>query len=294
VSDNFRFIPLKFTWVALNPNPQGVVYFIGGAFFGSFPNIFYRYLLKEIFDAGYTIVAIPFRFTFRHWSVSIEIFEALEELREAIYQEAQFRGYTNNIDLYHEKPTSKKFNYLWLGHSLGGKYISLLEILTGLKSEEDLKRVFDKSVNTQQAQDVLKELERLGIDISEISIENQPSLLLAPVIAGLESAIPIPPLVSLLKAIGIDVQPNVEETKRLILSSGLFTLLALIAFFTDTYAGPTVSWFSENLSKRLIKPLITLPKTNHLTPLGWKSGNEILARTAITEIGELRQKLESG
>ena len=247
--------------------------------------------MKEIFHAGYTIVAIPFRFTFRHWSVSIEIFEALEELREAIYQEAQFRGYTNNIDLYHEKPTSKKFNYLWLGHSLGGKYISLLEILTGLKSEEDLKRVFDKSVNTQQAQDVLKELERLGIDISEISIENQPSLLLAPAIVGLESAIPIPPLAGLLKAIGIDVQPDVEETKRLILSSGLFTLLALIAFFTDTYAGPTVSWFSENLSKRLIKPLITLPKTNHLTPLGWKSGNEILARTAITEIGELRQKL---
>ncbi|MFM7790795.1 MAG: DUF1350 family protein, partial [Microcystis panniformis] len=45
----FKFIPLQFNWVAINPKPIGVVYFIGGAFFGTFPNLFYRYLLKQVF-----------------------------------------------------------------------------------------------------------------------------------------------------------------------------------------------------------------------------------------------------
>jgi hypothetical protein len=59
MTPEFKFIPLQFNWVAINPKPIGVVYFIGGAFFGTFPNLFYRYLLKQVFERGYTIIAIP-------------------------------------------------------------------------------------------------------------------------------------------------------------------------------------------------------------------------------------------
>jgi hypothetical protein len=43
-----RFQPLSFSWVAIHPNPKGVVQFIGGAFFGTFPTVFYRYFLAGL------------------------------------------------------------------------------------------------------------------------------------------------------------------------------------------------------------------------------------------------------
>jgi hypothetical protein len=63
---NLNFQPVSFSWLALHPQPQGVIQFIGGAFFGSLPTLSYRDLLHRLYDAGYTVVAIPFRFSFRH------------------------------------------------------------------------------------------------------------------------------------------------------------------------------------------------------------------------------------
>jgi hypothetical protein len=136
MTPEFKFIPLQFNWVAINPKPIGVVYFIGGAFFGTFPNLFYRYLLKQVFERGYTIIAIPYRFTFRHWNVSIEMVKDLIGLRKAIYEEAKFLGYEDNLNLYLEDPTAGNPNYFWMGHSLGCKYISLLEVLSDVENTE--------------------------------------------------------------------------------------------------------------------------------------------------------------
>jgi hypothetical protein len=287
MSGNFTFIPLKFNWVALNPNPKGVVYFIGGAFFGSFPNIFYRYLLKKIFEEGYTVVAIPFRFTFRHWSVSIEIARGLIDLRKDLYSEALFRGYTDNINIYNEDPILDKFNYLWVGHSLGCKYISLLEILTGI-DEPNLKNVLQKCTQTKQAKEITKSLGELNIE--NISLENQPSLFLAPVIAGIQNAIPFPPLASLANTLGLDVQPSVEETRCLIINSPLFNLIGLITFIKDVRAKETIDWFITHLAGK-ISSNKSLCGRNHLSPLGWQNGDDILAENVIKSITSLSLKL---
>ena len=63
-----RFKPVSHSWVALHPQPKGVIQFIAGAFFGTFsPMIFYRYLLQCLYKQGYTIILLPFNFTFNHY-----------------------------------------------------------------------------------------------------------------------------------------------------------------------------------------------------------------------------------
>ena len=213
----FKFIPLQFNWVAIHPKPVGVIYFIGGVFFGTFPTIFYRYLLKQLFEERYTIIALPYRFTFRHWSVSIELVKELGELRKAILAEAKWLGYDYTI--YEEEPTSEKPNYYWLAHSLGNKYIALLELLSDL-DETDIQDVLGNCVGQDQYQEIENALK--GVDLKDISLKNQPSILMAPAITGLESAIPIPALANLFKKIGLDVKPTVEQTFCLIKNSRLF------------------------------------------------------------------------
>jgi len=120
MSTQLRFEPLGFSWVAFHPQPKGVIRFIGGAFFGSFPTLSYRYFLETLFESGYTIVAIPFRFTFRHWSVALSLLEEQNELQNLLVEKAKAAGYDGKFYL-------ENSNYFWVGHSLGCKYIALLE-----------------------------------------------------------------------------------------------------------------------------------------------------------------------
>ncbi len=280
-----RFIPLNFNWVALHPQPQGVVQVIGGAFFGTFPTIFYRYLLKQLFEQGYTIIAIPYRFTFRHWSVSVSLVRDQVDLRQMMVEEAKRRGYDYKI--YQEKPTDPKGNYYWLGHSLGSKYIALLELLSELEFK-GIQEILGECVGKDQENEIKRCLE--GVDFQEISLKNQGTLLLAPAITGIESAIPFKPVANLVKRLGLDVNPTVDQTHCLILKSGLFNLFSLIAFANDDIAKDTVNWIKANLSNRLIQ-CIDLPG-GHLAPLGWKNGDRELATTVIDCLATFKEKCD--
>ncbi|ACK64916.1 conserved hypothetical protein [Rippkaea orientalis PCC 8801] len=283
---NFKFIPLDFSWVALHPQPIGVVQVIGGAFFGTFPTIFYRYLCQQIFNQGYTIVAIPYRFTFRHWSVSIGLVRDLVNLRIMMLEEAKRRGYEYQI--YQEKPTDPKGNYYWLGHSLGSKYIALLELLTELEFKA-IEDVLGDCVGEDQQTEIKQDLQ--DVDLESISLKNQAILLLAPAITGIEAAIPVKAIADLMKKLGLDVKPNVEQTHCLILRSRLFNLFSLIALAKDNIAKDTVTWIKANLSDRLIQ-CIELPNRGHLAPLGWKNGDTQLATKVIECLEQFKQKCD--
>ncbi|MEG5067561.1 DUF1350 family protein [Microcoleus sp. B3-A4] len=123
MSNSFKFQPVSFSWVAVHPQPKGVVQFIGGSFFGSLPTLFYRYFLQQLFEEGYTVVALPFRFTFRHWPIAIGLLKEQEILRTELTKIAHRLGYESEI---YQEPSS----YFWVGHSLGCKYIALLEFLS--------------------------------------------------------------------------------------------------------------------------------------------------------------------
>jgi Protein of unknown function (DUF1350) len=228
----FRFMPISFSWVAIHPQPRGVIQFIGGAFFGTFPTIFYRYFLQTLFEAGYTIVALPFRFSFRHWDIAIDLFREQDILRGALEKIATSLDYEHCI--YQEKS-----NYLWLGHSLGCKYIALLELLSGKQWKQTIQSCVKES-NDQQIKAIIT-----AAGLEDISIFNQPSLLVAPDISDTQSAIPIPAIANLLDQIGWGVKPSRKQTQCLIERSQLFNLTALISFNKDTLAGSKTDQFKS-------------------------------------------------
>lgn len=175
------FKPIAHSWVAIQSKPIGIVEFIGGALFGSAPIISYDYFLRSLYEAGYTVIALPFRFGLNHQYIA----ESLLAERDNVFKEI--------ADSHQDLPR------FWVGHSLGCKYIILLEAA---------RKLWD-----------------------------QPSLLIAPDISDTKEAVPVPLVPELLDNIGRGVKPTREETREIIEQSDLFNLTALISFDKDKVAG---------------------------------------------------------
>ncbi|WP_341530247.1 DUF1350 family protein [Nostoc sp. UHCC 0302] len=277
----FRFRPVSFSWVTIHPNPKGVVQFIGGAFFGSFPTLFYRYFFRQIFEQGYTIVALPFRFSFRHWPIAISLFQEQNIIAEELTKIAKQLNYKS--DIYQDKN-----KYLWIGHSLGCKYITLLEFLSG----EDSKNILDECTKNSEIQ--LKSIEDSlqKIQHEKLSIKGQGSLLIAPDISDTQSAIPKPLafVAHFLDRVGLGVLPTRKQTQCFIKNSDLFNLTALISFNKDTIAGSEkdiykdektrensdVAWLITHLNNKKFGLIHKEIPGKHLEPLGIQIGNYIV------------------
>lgn len=293
----FKFKPVSNSWVALHPQPKGVVQFIGGAFFGTFPTIFFNYFLNQLFDAGYTIIALPFRFTFNHWSVAISLVKEQYVIRREIVEEARNLSYDYSVYLIDT-------NFFWIGHSLGCKYIALLEFLSS-EWEQVLQsvkicgaeknfytKILENIINLSLELDLEKRKTEIIIEkyvsekpeIINLFIKGQPSLLIAPNISSTESAIPIHILAKLIDSFGLGATPSLKQTLYLIKSSDLFNLTTLIYFNQDKIAKETCKWFIEYLATKSKqsnnKSLSTPPEQldgRHLEPLGVKIGNYIVS-----------------
>jgi hypothetical protein len=279
----FRFSPVSFSWVAIHPEPKGVIQFIGGVFFGTFPTVFYHYFLRTLFDEGYTIIALPFRFSFRHWDIAIGLLKEQEVLRKEL-------STITGKGFYQDKA-----NYFWLGHSLGCKYIALLEFLSG----EHWKQIAESCIEKQAYQQIEAILDSAGLESS--SILSQPSLLVAPDISNTESAIPIKAIAHFLDRVGLGVLPTRKQTQCFIERSQLFNLTALISFDKDTIAGSVmdqnkskqiqensdVLWLFQQLKTRKFPILHIELQGKHLEPLGVKIGKYIVDLNPLDKFIEL-------
>ena len=297
-SDSFHFQPCSHSWVAIHPQPVGVVQFMGGAFFGTYPTLFYRQLLRQFYEAGYTVVALPFRFTLDHWGIALTLLQEHYALRPFIIEAAQQQGYSTDVYL-------DAANYCWLGHSLGCKYIALLELLSnpqeiftaysegiGIEARQWTGISRSRLALTHTLRQIEADIHKLtgqSINYAQPSIWNEASLLLAPTITDLNGAVPIKLLEQPLSRV-LKVAPTVEQTHTLIRRSKLFNLTHIIQFSEDAIAQLTCN--------RLIQqqPRIThsLLSGNHLSPLGWKLGCELgwkRSETATSHQG--RQKAVS-
>lgn len=300
MSKLFRFQPLSHSWVAIHPHPKGVVQFIGGAFFGTFPTVFYRYFLKSLFAEGYTIVALPFRFSFHHWPIAISLLREQGILAEEIAQIAKNLNY--QVDIYKDR---KK--YFWIGHSLGCKYITLLEFLSGERCSTILQGCIQDSKN--QFQQIEYSIQ--DIPVEKRSIKGQPSLLIAPDISDTQSAIPQPLafIARFLDRIGLGVLPTRKQTQCFVEKSLLFNLTALISFEQDTIAGSQtdfnkdietrknsdVLWLRKQLKERKFPILHQEIPGKHLEPLGIQLGNYILKNLRLHKLIEFinNRKIEA-
>ncbi|MBD2461750.1 DUF1350 family protein [Oscillatoria sp. FACHB-1407] len=195
------FRPISHSWVAQHPDPIGVIEFLGGALYGTLPHVSYAHFLNCLYHARYTVIAVPFRLGFNHTAIA----EGLLKERDRIRAELNYPA---------------TIPHVWVGHSLGCKYIVLLEALGQLF--------------------------------------NQPSLLMAPDISDTTDALPIPALAQLLDRYNLGATPTRQAIQTLIQTSRLFNLTALISFENDTIAGnlasspeaSDVAWFANEFGNR--------------------------------------------
>jgi len=290
-----RFKPVSHSWVALHPQPKGVVQFIAGAFFGTFgPMLFYRYLLQCLFEQGYTIILLPFNFTFNHYVEAGFLMREQYEILPELVKMASVAGY--DYEAYLDDK-----NFSWIGHSLGCKYISLLEGFTALplKSqdrEQFIRNLLSHTSDESQINSVVADINILfeeltrktaevkkliysyvhkDIKFNSVFIKGQVSILLAPAIADTGSAIRPQFLADIIDNLGWGVKPTVEETQNLIKDSGLFNIMGLVCFKSDNIAKSTCEWFSNILQK----PPKDFRKSfagGHLRPLGIQLGNYVI------------------
>jgi hypothetical protein len=152
------------------------------------------------------------------------------------------------------------------------------DLLTGL-----LILINDLEVKREKAQELIKtyikkepnyQALKGEIEITSIFIKNQPSLLLAPVNTGLDSAVP-QPFASILIGLGLNVKPTPDETYALIEQASLFGLLGLISFKTDKLSLSTCQWFESDF-KKPPKEFQQELNGGHLRPLGMKLGNLVV------------------
>jgi hypothetical protein len=287
----FQFQPVSSSWVALHPHPKGIIQFIGGAFFGRLPTIYYRLFLQRIFEEGYTVVAFPFRSTLNHWTVALDLLEEHYRIRCALIElDSIASKHSINRTKWNHQVYLKPENYAWIGHSLGCKYIALLELLTEHFSKVDryLKAIALAPQDLQSIRLKLGELEQ-QIQQSTLQIEhltgeriefgtpgilNESSVLLAPVITDLTTAIPLKSLRLGMRYLGLEVWPSVEQTHQLIEHSQCFNLTAIVQFERDHYAKPTCdrlmfgrSLLTKTLPGRHLAPMLHDYSQSHLTVL---------------------------
>lgn len=264
----FEFKVISSHWVALHPEPLGVVQFIGGAFFGTLPKfsspligwslfdlsplVSYHYLLEQVFRQGYTVVILLPSMAFDHWMMAEQLLEKQQLLPTALVTEAKKLGYPSPVYLLPQ-------SYLWLGHSLGGKYIILLRYL---------------SLKGQQLPDSEK---------PKLSVKDQPALLIAPCFQ--------PPAL-----IRPWIRPTQEETRNLVGERGLNAPLAIISFHQDftagnlTYQCGDVYWLYQQLTSQREKGWFICEEIlgNHYQPIGYEQGDQELAKLVVQLLDTLK------
>jgi len=299
-----RFKPISHSWVALHPHPKGVVQFVGGAFFGTFgPMLFYRHLLSFFYEKSFSIVILPFSFSFNHYREAFFLVREQYRLLPELVALAIAMG--NDPAVY-----LKADNYFWVGHSIGCKYIALLECWGALPEDrkhltEFISDVLDRSqpdnsrTNTvnKLVDELIARREELKVAakhsrnlvskcevnsrnvIDEVAsdpaliynhlfITDQTSILLAPVTSDTSSAVPSKVLAKWIDNLGLGVQPTSEVTKNLIKKADLFHLLILAQFKSDNFARETIQWFYNTLNRPDVSAREPF-SGGHLRPLGF-------------------------
>jgi Protein of unknown function (DUF1350) len=107
------------SWVLVPPKPIAIVHFLGGAFIAAAPQVTYRWLLEELAQRGYLIIATPFVNTFDHSTIAEDVLGRFERTRRELAR-TQIRD-AATLPVY------------GLGHSMGCK----LHLLIGSEFEVD-------------------------------------------------------------------------------------------------------------------------------------------------------------
>jgi hypothetical protein len=227
-----KLIALPHGFVSIHPDPEGIVHFIGGYFFGSGVSCWYKTLLESL-QQRFTVHSYSYSFAqLSHWVIAKELLEQIEQVKQEGIRTAKQMGY--NPEIYTD--SSK---HCLVGHSLGCECISLIRFL-GLKKDQQIQIL-------EEARQELGANTVTDLDFSDVealpqlqSVPYQASLLMAP-------CFKTPTAVSWL----LKVRPQQELVRYLIQKNPQsLPLASLISFEGDTIAGSDVDWCQQVLENQ--------------------------------------------
>lgn len=258
-TEEIRFKSIDGCLTAIKDQPKGVIQFIGSFIFGSFPKCSYKPLFQYLWSQGYTLVIhkFPFRpFNVNHWNESVNLQKRNYEAIIYLVQQAQ--GNPELVDFYLDSN-----HYRWLGHSLGCKYILLLELLSD-STDQKVLEVVGQCLTDKEKKDVedtlacLREAKETAqrklskITSKDISLErvirNQMTVLMAPeystTLTLFNKNIPVGNPFT-------QPFPNAVKIEEIIkLDSNILNLSGLISFYCDPIAKDDSVFLKDQLKTR--------------------------------------------
>lgn len=145
-------------WVLIPPaRPVAIVHFLGGAFVATAPHLTYRWLLEELAQEGYAIIATPFINTFDHIEIARSVLNTFEKACDRLHATSTFRR--RYLPIY------------GMGHSMGCKLHLLIGSLFPVERSGNILISF----NNYAARDAIPLLEQFSQFSDSFTIEFTPS-----------------------------------------------------------------------------------------------------------------------
>lgn len=144
------------SWVLIPKNPKGIVHFLGGAFVATAPHVTYRWLLEQLGNQGYAVIATPFVNTLDHKAIARDVLNRFE---------------TTLNRLQTQTVLSKRYLPIYgIGHSMGCKVHLLIGSLFSVERAGNILISF----NNYPARRAIPFVEQLNINPA-FDIEFTPS-----------------------------------------------------------------------------------------------------------------------
>lgn len=142
-------------WVLVPRNPIGIIHFLGGAFVATAPHLTYRWVLEQLAEKGYVVIATPFVNTLDHIAIANSVLLNFERALERLRDSSSLRKLY--LPIY------------GIGHSMGCKLHLLIGSVLGAERAGNILISF----NNYAAKDAIPLVEQLN---SALAIEFTPLL----------------------------------------------------------------------------------------------------------------------
>jgi len=285
-------------WVLIPRNPLGIIHFLGGAFVATAPQLTYRWLLENLANQGYVVIANPFVNTLDHLAIAQSVLKSFEFTLEKLRDQGLIR--------------KRYLPTYGLGHSLGCKLHLLIGTMTGVDRAGNILISFN-NFPASKAIPFIEQFNQLSRDFNNrnnISKSN-PNPPNSPPTNPKSSSFDfpnfnfsMPDLSGFNSSFNVEFTPTPEETREIISDSYQIRRNLLVKFLKDDI-DQTREIF--NILDQLFPEMVTakrLPGT-HVTPIAqdipWQAGRDFTPFDALgqwvkqelvyKEITQLKQEI---
>ena len=273
-------------WVLIPRHPVGVIHFLGGAFVATAPHLTYRWLLENLANHGYVVIATPFVNTLDHEAIAQSVLKSFEFTLEKLKDLGLIR---------------KRYLPIYgVGHSMGCKLHLLIGTIPRIDRAGNILISFN-NFSANKAIPFIEQFNQFNNQFKEQLTQFNNQFNQGGKISNQGSSSSLSNSISNLN---VEFTPNPEETKNIIANSYSVRRNLLIRFIKDDIDQTREIY---NILDQLFPEMVTvkrLPGT-HVTPIAqdipWQAGKEFTAFDALgqwmkqelvfKEITQLKQEM---